>query len=283
MTEPVARVSAAIIRDEVRRAIDEDLGGLDATAALIPRDNTLAAQVICREHAVFCGRQWFDQTFALLSDDIDIEWFVDDGDMLEPDEPICRLNGPARPMLTGERTALNFIQTLSGTASRTRRYVDAIEGTGCRVLDTRKTLPGLRQAQKYAVRCAGGWNHRVGLWDAILVKENHIAAVGSIGEAVQTARIRYPDLLLEVEVETLDQLHEASAAGAHRALLDNFTLPGLRQAVSHFKGRIELEASGNVTLDTIRDIAETGVDYVSVGDITKNLSATDFSMRFVKD
>lgn len=281
MTDAPVLPSEAVIRAEVRLAIEEDLGGADVTAALVPADARLAANVICREDAVLAGSAWFESVFAELDRSITVEWLKQDGDALGPDDEVCLVQGPARPVLTGERTALNFLQTLSGTATRTRAYVRAIEGTGCKVLDTRKTIPGLRQAQKYAVRCGGGWNHRLGLWDAILVKENHIAAAGSITAAVEAGHERHPGLLLEVEVETLEQLAEAVEAGAERALLDNFERDRLREAVQRFGGRIQLEASGNVTLETIREVADTGVNYVSVGDITKNLRAVDFSMRFL--
>jgi nicotinate-nucleotide pyrophosphorylase (carboxylating) len=200
---------------------------------------------------------------------------------MEPGQEICRLRGPARSILTGERTGLNFLQTLSATATRTRRYVDAVAGTGAVILDTRKTLPGLRRAQKYAVLCGGGANHRIGLFDAILVKENHISAAGSIAAAVRAAQANYPDLLLEVEVENLAQLDEAARAGAQRVLLDNFPPDLLREAVKRYKGTIGLEASGGIELDTIRQVAETGVDFISTGDITKSIKAVDFSMRFV--
>ena len=200
---------------------------------------------------------------------------------MNPDQEICRLQGPARSILSGERTALNFLQTLSGTATSARRYVDAVAGTDAIILDTRKTVPGLRLAQKYAVRCGGASNHRIGLFDAILIKENHISAAGSITAAVKAALDLYPDLLLEVEVENLEQLEEARSAGAQRVLLDNFTLEALQTAVDRFKGQIGLEASGGINLETVRAVAETGVDFISTGDITKSVRAVDFSMRFV--
>jgi nicotinate-nucleotide pyrophosphorylase (carboxylating) len=236
--------------------------------------------VICREQAVLCGRPWFDETYRQLDHTVRVQWIADDGDALNAGQEVCRVDGAARAVLSGERTALNFLQALSGTASRTAAWVRAVEGTNATILDTRKTLPGLRAAQKYAVLCGGGANHRMGLFDAILIKENHIAAAGSIRAAVERARVSSPALLLEVEVENLEQLTEAVEAGAQRALLDNFTVEKLGEAVEEFSGRIELEASGGISLDTAGDVARTGVDFISTGDVTKNLRAVDFSMRF---
>jgi len=278
---PLPPPDATVVADDVARALAEDVGDGDRTADLVPAANHLATRVICRETAVLAGRAWFDETFRQLDAKVRVAWSADDGDALGPGLEVCRLDGPARSILTGERTALNFLQTLSGTATRTRRYVDAVAGTGVVVLDTRKTLPGLRRAQKYAVLCGGGANHRIGLFDAILVKENHIAAAGSVTAAVQAARTLHPGLLLEVEVETLAQLDEALAAGAQRALLDNFPLDRLREAVQRVGGRIGLEASGGIDLETIRAVAETGVDFISTGDLTKSVRAVDFSMRFI--
>ncbi|MDH3789042.1 MAG: carboxylating nicotinate-nucleotide diphosphorylase, partial [Xanthomonadales bacterium] len=226
-------------------------------------------------------KPWFEETFRQLDTGIAINWFAGDGDTISANQEICRIEGPARALLSGERTAINFLQTLSGTATRARQYVDAVAGTGVTILDTRKTLPGLRLAQKYAVRCGGAENHRTGLFDAILIKENHISAAGSISAAVKEAHRKFPDLLCEVEVENLEQLEQACLAGAQRALLDNFDNDQLTGAVSRYKGKIGLEASGGVTLETIRQTAVTGVDFISVGDITKSVRATDFSMRFV--
>lgn len=273
--------SPAVVADDVARALEEDIRGGDCTAALIPASNTLQTRLLSREPAVLAGRAWFDETFRQLQEDVVVEWSANDGELLSTDQEICRVSGNARAVLSGERTAINFLQTLSGTATQARRYVDAVEGTGVIILDTRKTLPGLRLAQKYAVRCGGAQNHRVGLFDAILIKENHISAAGSIRAAVQAAARLYPDLLLEVEVENLEQLEEAHACGAQRALLDNFSHSQLRAAVERFTGDIGLEASGGVTLDTIRETALTGIDYISVGDLTKSVTATDFSMRFI--
>lgn len=269
------------VTDDVARAIAEDLGDGDRTANLIPPETSLHTRVICRETAVLAGQPWFDETFRQIDATVEISWAMGDGHTMQPDQEICRLKGPARAVLSGERTALNFIQTLSGTATQARRYCDAVAGTGAVILDTRKTIPGLRVAQKYAVRCGGARNHRIGLFDAILIKENHIAAAGSITAAVAGALNAYPDLLLEVEVESLGQLEEACDAGAQRALLDNFSLDDLNTAARRFKGRIELEASGGICLDTVRAVAETGVDFISTGDLTKSVVAVDFSMRFV--
>lgn len=272
---------AETVTSDVARALNEDLGSGDCTAALVPAAARLKTRVICRENAVLSGQAWFDETFRQLESAIAIEWLADDGLAISPDQEICRLDGPARAILSGERTALNFLQTLSGTASRTRQFVDAVAGTDAVILDTRKTIPGMRLAQKYAVLCGGAANHRVGLFDAILIKENHIAAAGGISSAVKQAMRLYPDLLLEVEVESFDQLSEAVLAGAQRVLLDNFSLDDLRAAVREFRGRIELEASGGIGIDTIRSVAETGVDFISTGEITKSVRATDFSMRFL--
>lgn len=270
-----------VIAADVGRALCEDLGDGDRTAALIPADARLDTRVICRERAILCGCPWFDETFRQLDPAIRVDWQAGDGDTIERNQEVCCLEGPARALLSGERTALNFLQTLSGTATRTHRFVAAVSGTGAVILDTRKTLPGLRLAQKYAVRCGGGSNHRIGLFDAILIKENHIAAAGSITAAVQAALRQSPGLTLEVEVENLEQLEEAWRAGASRALLDNFSLRMLKAAVADFKGRIELEASGGIDLDSVRAVADAGVDFISAGAITKDVLATDFSMRFV--
>jgi nicotinate-nucleotide pyrophosphorylase (carboxylating) len=269
------------IRVQVRRAHEEDVGTGDLTAGLIPVDAVAEATVISRESAVQCGRAWFEESFWLLDPSIAIDWETDDGMRVAPDQVLCHLRGPARALLTGERTALNFLQTLSGTATLARAYADALAGTATRVLDTRKTIPGLRVAQKYAVRCGGGHNHRIGLYDAILIKENHIAAAGSITKAVEAARMGAPaSVKIEVEVENETQLQEALTAGVKWVLLDNMDLADLRQAVRLNAGRAQLEASGNVSLDNIRAIAETGVDFISVGSLTKHVRAVDLSMRF---
>jgi len=270
--------------EQVARALAEDVGGGDLTAALVPADRSGRATVITRESAVICGQPWVDAVFRQLDPSVRVEWEVDEGASVAPDQLLCRLAGPARSLLTGERTALNFLQTLSGTATTTRRYVELLAGLPCRILDTRKTIPGLRRAQKYAVRCAGGSNHRMGLYDGILVKENHIMAAGSIAAAVDAARTAGSKVPVEVEVETLDELRQALDAGADMALLDEFSLDDMRSAVamnrSHPRGPMKLEASGSVTFETLRAIAETGVDFVSVGSLTKHVRAVDLSMRF---
>lgn len=268
------------IEGDVRRALAEDVGGGDLTAALIPQDARTRARVISRETAVLCGIHWFDAVFRSLDAGIKIAWQVEDGQAIQPDQLLCQLEGSDRALLTGERTALNFLQTLSGTASIARRYAESVAGTGAQVLDTRKTLPGLRAAQKYAVICGGCRNHRQGLYDAILIKENHVLAVGSIAQAVENARRLHPGVRVEVEVENHAELREALDAAAEVVLLDNFDLDGLREAVVINAHRAKLEASGNVTLDSIRAIAETGVDLISVGALTKHVRAVDLSMRF---
>ncbi|HWJ05366.1 MAG TPA: carboxylating nicotinate-nucleotide diphosphorylase [Steroidobacteraceae bacterium] len=268
----------------VAAALAEDVGSGDRTAALVPAERSGRATVITREAATVSGRPYVDEVFRQVDPRVAVEWQVADGDRVQPNQLLYRLSGPARSLLTGERTALNFLQVLSATATITSRYADALAGLPCRVLDTRKTLPGLRNAQKYAVRCGGGVNHRHGLYDGILVKENHIVAAGSIGAAVAAAKTSGAGVLIEVEVETLDELRQALAAGADMALLDEFSLDQLRQAVAlnraHRSGPIRLEASGGVTLETIRAVAETGVDFISVGALTKNVRAIDLSMRF---
>ena len=268
----------------VATALAEDVGDGDLTASLIDADAVVGATIIARESLLLAGQPWADEVFAQLSESIVIDWYIGDGQRAESDDVICKLVGPARALLTGERTALNFLQTLSATATVTGDYVNAIEGTGTRILDTRKTLPGLRLAQKYAVACGGGYNHRVGLYDAILIKENHIKSAGSINAALESARDQHADVLIEVEVESHDELLEALDAGATRILLDNFSLEELRQAVETNRSygfvAAELEASGNVTLESVRGIAETGVDYISIGALTKNIDAIDFSMLF---
>jgi len=268
------------LEQTVAHALAEDIGSGDVTAALIPTETMADAQVISREQAVICGTAWFDAVFRQLEPGIHIDWQVGDGDAIAPNQTLCRLHGPARAILTGERTALNFLQTLSATTTLARRYAEAVAGTTTRVLDTRKTIPGLRNAQKYAVACGGCHNHRHGLYDAILIKENHILAAGSIAQAVAAARRVAAGKSVEVEVENLEELQEALAAAADSVLLDNFTPEQLAEAVAINRGRAKLEASGGITLDNIRDIAETGVDFISVGSITKDLNAVDLSMRF---
>jgi len=269
------------VGEDVRAALREDIGDGDLTALLIPAPARAEATVICRQAAVVCGRPWFDGVFAALSPEVGIEWRVEEGEAVTANRILCTLTGPARALLTGERTALNFLQTLSGTATRARHYVDAVAGTGVEILDTRKTLPGLRRAQKYATRCGGCRNHRIGLFDGVLIKENHILAAGSVTEAVAQARHHAPrNVPVEVEVEDIHQLHEALAGDADIVLLDNMGPELLREAVEVTAGRARLEASGGITLANIRDIAETGVDYISIGAITKDVEAVDLSMRF---
>lgn len=272
------------IHSNVKDALAEDIGGGDLTAALIDADEVVGATIIARESLVLAGHPWADEVFRQLDDTVQVDWYIEDGERAEESDVICKLVGSARALLSGERTALNFLQTLSAVATATAAYVAAIDGTGVRLLDTRKTLPGLRHAQKYAVSCGGGENHRAGLYDAILIKENHIRSARSITAALQRARDMDTEVLVEVEVETLDELREALDAGSSRILLDNFSLDALREAVRINAGygyaRAELEASGNVTLDTVREIAETGVDYISTGAITKNIRAVDLSMLF---
>ncbi|MGB5671389.1 MAG: carboxylating nicotinate-nucleotide diphosphorylase [Sedimenticolaceae bacterium] len=275
------RVDPQEVAAQVRLALAEDLGSGDLTARLVPADTEARARVIVRESAVLCGSDWLGEVFHQLDPAIRIEWSAQDGDRLKPGQLVCGLSGPARPILSGERTALNFLQTLSGTASLVARYVAAIEDTGATILDTRKTIPGLRLAQKYAVRCGGASNHRIGLFDAILIKENHIRSAGSIAAALRGAAATVADdVLVEIEVENLDELDQALAAGARRVLLDNFDNDALREAVDRTAGRASLEASGGVDLETIRGIALTGVDFVSVGQLTKDVRATDYSMLF---
>ncbi len=273
-----------VIHKNVADALAEDVGGGDLTAALVDANAVVGATIIAREPMVIAGEAWVNEVFAQLDDTVLIDWYIGDGEKAATDDVVCKLVGPARSLLTGERTALNFLQTLSATATTTAHYVRAIEGTRTRILDTRKTLPGLRHAQKYAVTRGGGMNHRVGLFDAILIKENHIKSAGSITKALSRAREQNPDVLIEVEVETHDELLEALDAGASRILLDNFSIADLQQAVTTNDGygyaRAELEASGNITLDNIREVAETGVDFISIGALTKNVKAADLSMLF---
>jgi nicotinate-nucleotide pyrophosphorylase (carboxylating) len=270
----------ARIEHDVSCALAEDLGSGDITAELIPEDCTWKASVYSRESAILCGRNWFDAVFHHLDERTEVRWYAADGDAIAAHQVVCTLKGPARCLLSGERTALNFLQTLSGTATLARSYARQLEGLQTRVLDTRKTIPGLRHAQKYAVRCGGCHNHRFGLYDAFLIKENHIAAAGSIAQAIQTARQHKPDFMVEIEVESLEQLQQALDAGADRILLDNFRLAQLNKAVTLTRRRAQLEASGGITLDNIRQYAQTGVDYISVGALTKNVRAIDLSMRF---
>ncbi len=272
-----------VVLSDVRRALDEDIGSGDVTADLLPSDRTATAQVVVRDNAVICGRPWFDACFRALDVNVAIEWRVSEGDQVTAGTVLCDITGAARALVTAERTALNFLQTLSATATATARFAAAIRGTRATILDTRKTLPGLRQAQKYAVRTGGGSNHRMGLHDAILIKENHIAAAGSIRAAIANARAAHPQLVIEVEVENFSELRDALAANADRILLDDFELDDLAHAVSEVAGRVPLEISGNVSLANVVGLAETGVDYISIGALTKNVSAIDLSMRIRLD
>jgi nicotinate-nucleotide pyrophosphorylase (carboxylating) len=265
----------------VARALAEDVGGGDLSAELLPAGARAQARVISRQPAVICGTQWFEEVFRQLDASVAIEWETQDGQPVTTDQSLCRLYGPARALLSGERTALNFLQTLSATATTARCYVEAVKHTGAVILDTRKTIPGLRVAQKYAVTCGEASNHRMGLFDAVLIKENHIAAAGSLTAVVRAARKRHPDINIEVEIEDIRQIKEALSAGADIILLDNFELNHLKAAVALNNHRARLEASGGVTLQNVRAIAETGVDYISVGALTKDVKAIDLSMRII--
>ncbi|TFF79990.1 carboxylating nicotinate-nucleotide diphosphorylase [Aeromonas taiwanensis] len=278
-------VRAALLEDlgDALTALDQPDASADITAQLIPADRISTARVITREAGVFCGQPWVDEVFAQLGGEVKVEWLVQDGERLSPNQELFRLHGPARVLLTGERNALNFVQTLSGVATLTARYVAKLEGTDCRLLDTRKTLPGLRTAQKYAVTCGGGKNHRIGLHDAYLIKENHILACGGIREAITEARHLNPGKPVEVEVESLPELEQALAARADIVMLDNFDVPMMREAVELNQGLAKLEVSGNVTLETLAEYAATGVDFISVGALTKHVQALDLSMRFIED
>lgn len=271
------------IAETVGRALAEDVGVGDVTAALISASETTRATLLTREDAVFCGRAWFEEVYRRVDADVRIDWQVADGDPVLRNQTLCELEGPARAILTGERTALNFLQTLSGTATLAHRYAAEVKGTGCRILDTRKTIPGLRSAQKYAVACGGAYNHRLGLFDGVLIKENHLLAGGSVAELVEAASRSSPGLKIEVEVESLAELERALAAGADIIMLDNFSVDELRQAVAinqqHSPSSL-LEASGGIALDQVRAVAETGVDFISVGALTKDVRAIDLSMRF---
>ena len=270
------------IAAQVQTALREDVGTGDVTASLVPAAQQARGQVISREAAVICGKPWVVEVFRQLDPSIRLTWHIEDGGNVSPGDTLFEIAGTARPVLTGERTALNFLQLLSGVATEAKRFADAVAGTGCTILDTRKTLPGLRTAQKYAVRCGGASNHRIGLFDMVLIKENHIATAGSITAAITTVRRTAPNLKVEVEVESLDELDEALAAGPDIILLDNFTQADLRTAVARNRAHAraaKLEASGNVDLATVRDIAQTGVDYISVGALTKHAHAIDLSMR----
>lgn len=275
------------IISNVTKSLSEDIGAYDLTALLIKSEASAAATVICREKAILCGTQWFETCFQQLSPQTEIRWFAEEGDVISAGQKLCEIKGNARSLLTAERSALNFLQTLSAIATQTRSYVNEVLGTGALIVDTRKTLPGLRLAQKYAVKCGGGVNHRLGLYDGILIKENHIMSAGGIEQALKTAKIIAPkDLIIQIEVETRDELSKALNAGARMILLDNFNLDDLNYAVALTADltnkKATLEASGGITLGNVRKIAETGVDRISIGSITKNVRAIDFSMNFIK-
>lgn len=271
-----------VVKNDIQAAFAEDLGAADISAELIPENQSALASIISREAMVVCGQDWVNEAFRQLDPDIEINWLVKEGQYLPEPTELCTLKGNTRAILTAERTALNFLQTLSATATKTRRYVEQLKGSSTKLLDTRKTLPGLRMAQKYAVTCGGGENHRMGLYDAYLIKENHIKACGSIRQAVELARSRHSEVMVEVEVENLDELQEALSADVDRIMLDNFDFDMLIEAVKmNQSARVALEVSGGLSLDNLSDIARTGVDYVSVGAITKSIEAIDLSLRLV--
>lgn len=280
MTNPVIanKMLDALIPKNIDLFLSEDIGSGDITAAIIPETAQAYAEVITRENMVMCGQAWFNAVFAQLNTNVVINWWVAEGDFVAENTLLCTVQGQARALITGERTALNLVQLLSATATVAKQYADAVAGTGCKVLDTRKTIPGLRDAQKYAVACGGAYNHRIGLYDGVLIKENHIMAAGSITKAIQVAR-QLTSVAVEVEVENMAELIEALAAKPDRIMLDNFSLEDLRTAVVLTDGKVELEASGNISIETIKGVAETGVDYISIGALTKHVKAVDLSMR----
>ncbi|WP_415905249.1 carboxylating nicotinate-nucleotide diphosphorylase [Neptuniibacter sp. QD48_55] len=272
-----------LIPDAVRYALQEDIGSGDITAQLIPAEQTATARIISRQEAVVCGVDWVNEVFRQVDPELELDWQVDDGDIVQRDQVLFWAKGSARNLLTAERAALNFLQTLSGTATVSKFYADKVAGTTVKLLDTRKTLPGLRFAQKYAVTCGGCYNHRIGLFDAFLIKENHIMACGGIDAAIATAKSNEPGKPVEVEVETMEELHQALEAGADIIMLDNFSLEAMRDSVKLTRGIAKLEASGGITDETLRPIAETGVDYISIGALTKHCQAVDLSMRLIED
>ena len=281
MSDPFHALEEAVTAD-VTRALQEDVGTGDLTARLVPEGRTAHARLMTRQTGILCGVEWFRRTFEELDPDVEIFWHHADGEEIVADSSVCEIEGDARALLTAERTAMNFVQLLSGVATKARRYVRAVEGTRARIYDTRKTLPGLRIAQKYAVRAGGAQNHRIGLYDGILLKENHLLAAGGVRPAVQAALREAPEgAMVQVEVETLEQLAEALSAGARLVLLDNFDLAKMREAVAIAGDRAELEASGGINLKTVRAFAETGVHRISVGSLTKDVEALDLSMRFI--
>ena len=276
-------ISHSIIKTQVSQALAEDIGSGDLTAELIPQDNQATAHLICREPAVLCGQDWFDEVFSQLDNTITIQWHANDGDSISNEQRICTISGNARHILTGERSAMNFLQTLSGTATSTQQYVRQLGSTSVKLLDTRKTIPGLREAQKYAVKCGGAYNHRYGLFDGVLIKENHIMAAGSITHAVANTRKTIPHTLkIEVEVETLEEVTEALNAGADILLLDNMDNNMLEQAIELNHSRALLEVSGNITMERLNELGQLAIDFISTGAITKHVRAVDFSLRFEK-
>jgi len=279
MSRPTLSVPQSTIEEVVNFSLREDMGDGDITAQLIPEEDITIAIVISREPCVLCGMDWFEEVFRQIDSEVLVEWLAEDGDSIEANQSVCSLSGSARSILSGERTALNFLQTLSATATRAASYAEAVSGTHATVLDTRKTIPGLRIAQKYAVSCGGCQNHRMGLYDAILIKENHIAACNGIKKAIDEARFRNPAMPIEIEVESINELQQALDAGVDRVLLDNFDIQKLTEAVKMCGGKVPLEASGGVTLDNIQEIAATGVDFISTGALTKDIAAIDLSMR----
>ncbi|HEY4542191.1 MAG TPA: carboxylating nicotinate-nucleotide diphosphorylase [Noviherbaspirillum sp.] len=284
LKNPFAPFDAALVaafESNIRAALEEDVGSGDLTGQLVPADEQVRARVIVREAAVLCGAPWFEGVMAEVDPRIGIDWRFAEGERMAADAEVCTITGPARALLTAERPALNFLQLLSGVATATSRYVDVIKGTRAAILDTRKTLPGLRLAQKYAVRVGGGQNQRLALYDGILIKENHIAAAGGIAQAMRAALALDAGVSIQIEVESLDELEQALSAGATSILLDNFSLDMMREAVRASGGRGVLEASGGVNMDTVRAIAETGVDRISIGSLTKDVRATDYSLRIV--
>lgn len=276
------QITDEYIRQQARLALNEDIGSGDVTADLLDQTLTAEAKLISREAAVLCGTRWFNEVFHQVDNSVTVNWLVKDGETISANQTLCILSGPAHSILTSERAALNFLQALSGTATVTQQYVQAIGECKTKLLDTRKTIPGLRLAQKYAVTCGGGHNHRIGLYDMVLIKENHIISCGTVAKAIEQAKRLHPDLPVEIEVESLAELDEALTAGAKRILLDNFDIATLQQAVTQTAGRAELEASGNITLENIAEIAQTGVDYISTGAITKHVRAVDLSLRIQK-
>ncbi len=271
----------SIIKTQVSQALAEDIGSGDLTAELIPQNHQATAHLICRESAVLCGQDWFNEVFQQLDNTITIQWYAHDGDSISNKQRICTISGNARHILTGERSAMNFLQTLSGTASTTQQYVSQLASSSVKLLDTRKTIPGLREAQKYAVKCGGAYNHRHGLFDGVLIKENHIMAAGSISHAITNARKTIPHTLkVEVEVETLEEVTEALNAGADILLLDNMDNTQLEQAIELNHGRALLEVSGNITMERLKELSRLAIDFISTGAITKHVRAVDFSLRF---